>query len=575
MMIGRCRQRHAVAHGFPQRSDRKIAVACFSNSQELPENKMGQEKNSRRNFLQVTGAGFAGAVLGSAQSSAFAIPIQGPTIGGPSGPVYDVKAFGAKGDGKSIDTPAVNRAIESASSAGGGIVRFPAGTYACFSIHAKSNVALFLETGATILAAENGSAGAYDAAEPFGFDKYQDYGHSHWRNSLIWGEGIENFSILGLGRIWGKGLSRGSGREQPKAEDPGVGNKAISLKNCRNVTLRDFSILHGGHFGILATGVDNLTIDNLAIDTNRDGMDIDCCRNVRVSNCSVNSPWDDGICLKSSFGLGFARATENVTITNCFVSGYQEGSLLDATYKRTSDRPNSAPTGRIKFGTESNGGFKNITVSNCVFDYCRGLALESVDGALLEDVTITNITMREITNSPIFLRLGSRMRGPQGVPVGTLKRVIISNIVCSNAASRLSSIISGIPGHEIEDVRLSDIYIQHQGGGSAQDALAVAPENENAYPEPSMFGHALPSSGFLIRHTKNIHLSNIEIVPLKDDLRSAFVLQDVKGADFFRVKTQRSSGVPTFTLKTVEDFSVAQSRPLPDTQLERADEKKL
>jgi len=96
-----------------------------------------------------------------------------------------------------------------------------------------------------------------------------------------------------------------------------VGNKSISLKNCRNVLLRDFSILHGGHFAILATGVDNLTLDNLKIDTNRDGMDIDCCRNVRVSNCSVNSPWDDAICLKSCYGLGFARSTDHVTITNC------------------------------------------------------------------------------------------------------------------------------------------------------------------------------------------------------------------------------------------------------------------
>jgi polygalacturonase len=111
-----------------------------------------------------------------------------------------------------------------------------------------------------------------------------------------------------------------------------VANKAIALKNCRNVILRDFSILHGGHFGILATGVDNLTIDNLKIDTNRDGMDIDCCRNVRIANCSVNSPWDDGICLKSSFALGYARATEMVTISNCLVTGsYEEGALLDGT----------------------------------------------------------------------------------------------------------------------------------------------------------------------------------------------------------------------------------------------------
>ena len=199
---------------------------------------------------------------------------------------------------------------------------------------------------------------------------------------MIWGEGLNDVSICGPGLIWGKGLSRGWGAG-PKAEDPGVANKAIALKNCRNVLLRDFSILHGGHFGILATGVDNLTIDNLKIDTNRDGMDIDCCRNVRVSNCSVNSPWDDAICLKSSFGLGYARATEMVTISNCLVSGsYEEGALLDGTFKRFAADEKVPRTGRIKFGTESNGGFKNITVSNCVFDGCSGLAIESVDGAV-------------------------------------------------------------------------------------------------------------------------------------------------------------------------------------------------
>ncbi len=156
----------------------------------------------------------------------------------------------------------------------------------------------------------------------------------------------------------------------------------------------------------------------MLIDTNRDGMDVDCCRNVRISNCSVNSPWDDAICPKSSFALGYARATENVTITNCYVTGdYQEGALLDGTWKRFDPGFKVPRTGRIKFGTESNGGFKNITVSNCVFEACQGLALEAVDGALLEDIAITNITMREITSAPIFLRLGSRMRGPKDAPL--------------------------------------------------------------------------------------------------------------------------------------------------------------
>src|SRR3954453_20877578 len=329
--------------------------------------------------------------------------------------VCDVRSFGAKGDGKAIDTPAINRTIEAAAAAGGGPVLFPAGTYLCYTIRLKSNVALYLEQGATILASDTGAGGQYDAAEPNQWDHYQDYGHSHWHNSLILGEDIHDFSILGPGLIWGKGLSRGT-RQQPKAEDPGVGNKAISLKNCHNVILRDFSILHGGHFGILATGVDNLTIDNLMIDTNRDGMDIDCCRNVRVSNCSVNSPWDDGICLKSSFALGYARATEMVTISNCMVSGsYLEGTLLDATCKPFPAGDKTWHTGRIKFGTESNGGFKNITVSNCVFEGCHGFAIESVDGAVIEDVSITNITMRGVLGAPIFVRLGARMRGPAGV----------------------------------------------------------------------------------------------------------------------------------------------------------------
>src|SRR5581483_11959375 len=337
-------------------------------------------KSMRRDFLKLTSAGVAGSAIGAATPLAAA---KATSIG--SNNEYDVRSFGAKGDGKTFDTSAINKAIDAATAAGGGTVRFSAGTYLCYTIHLKSNVALYLGPGATILAADSPAegSGGYDAPEPNAWDKYQDFGHSHWHNSLIWGEDIKNISILGQGLIWGKGLSRGSG-DKPLAA--GVGNKAISLKNCHNVTLRDFSILHGGHFAILATGVDNLTIDNLLIDTNRDGMDIDCCRNVRVSNCSVNSPWDDGICLKSSYGLGFARATDHVTIINCYVTGgYEEGTLLDATYKRIG--PDKAPrNGRIKFGTESNGGFRNVTISNCVVEDSRGIALETVDGGLLEDV---------------------------------------------------------------------------------------------------------------------------------------------------------------------------------------------
>jgi len=528
-----------------------------------------KDNTARRQFLKFTGAGIAGVAAGVST-----LPASAKTAPAAEGE-HDVRAFGAKGDGKTLDTAAINQAIDTAAAAGGGTVRFPAGNYLCYSIHLKSNVTLYLGSGATIVAADppaEGSGGGYDPPEPNAWEKYQDFGHSHWHNSLIWGEEIQNVCIVGPGLIWGKGLSRG---DKDVALAAGIGNKSISLKNCHNVTLRDVSVLHGGHFAILATGVDNLTIDNMMIDTNRDAIDIDCCRNVRVSNCSVNSPWDDGICLKNSYGLGFARPTDNVTVTNCYVTGgYEEGTLLDATYKRIGPDYKAPRNGRIKFGTESNGGFRNVTISNCVIENCRGLALETVDGALLEDVSITNITMRDIVDVPMYLRLGSRMRGSEGVPVGHLRRVNISDIVVSNCDALQASIISGIPGHSIEDVKLSNILVLHQGGGTEDDAATQPPEQETGYPEPRRLG-IIPAHGFYIRHVKGIDMQNIDVRYIKEDLRPAFVLDDVKSAKFINVKAQHATDVPTFALKDVEDFSIYLSQPLPDTQLEKVEQKTL
>jgi polygalacturonase len=534
---------------------------------------MRPEEIARRGFLKAAGVGIAGGAL----------------IWGPERPVaasaaeskslYDVRTFGAMGDGKTLDTLAINRAIEAVAATGGGTVCFPAGSYLSNSIHLKSHVGLYLVHGAALVAADppaEGASGGYDLAEPNQpWESYQDFGHNHWHNSLIWGQGLEDVSICGPGLLWGKGLSRGWGTG-PKAEQPGAGNKTIALKNCRDILLRDFSILHGGHFSILATGVDNLTIDNLKIDTNRDGMDIDCCRNVRISNCSVNSPWDDGICLKSSFALGYARATELVTISNCLLSGsYEEGRLLDATWKRLGPGEKVPRTGRIKFGTESNGGFKNIAISNCVFDGCNGLAIETVDGAVIEDVSVTNITMRDLVGAPIFLRLGARMRGPANVPVGVLRRVVLSNITCQSAASPLiCSIVAGIPGHPIEDVKLSDITIFHQGGGTKEDAQRQLAERENDYPEPNMFG-TTPAHGFFIRHVRGLEMNGVKVEHANQDARPAFVLDDVQGADFERMKVPTAGGMPTFVLNDVRDFSVFRSKPVPDTELQTAGKKEL
>ena len=261
---------------------------------------MNPFNSARRDLLRVGSLGMAGAALPSLASAAAKdkTPAAAPVI------VFNVRQYGAIGDGKTLDTDAVNRTIAAAATAGGGTVLFPAGVYLCFSIHLQSYVHLYLDAGATILAAESPkpgettgyNGGAYDAAEPnTAWDAYQDYGHNHWHNSLLWAEDMHDFSITGPGLIYGKGLSfgagpgrppgaelRGFGPERPagvtapsaprnparmargdypmyQAEQAGVGNKAIALKNCRNVLLRDFSMLKGGHFCLLLTGVDLIT----------------------------------------------------------------------------------------------------------------------------------------------------------------------------------------------------------------------------------------------------------------------------------------------------------------------------
>jgi polygalacturonase len=449
---------------------------------------------------------------------------------------YDVSRFGAVGDGKAIETDAINKAIDAAVAAGGGTVVFHRGIYLSGSIHLKSHVALFLDHGAVLEAGPIDKAPC-DAPEPNQWERFQDFGHSHWHNSLIWGEDLDDVAIYGTGMIRGTTLSRSANANSPA----GTGNKAIALKNSRNVTIRDITIAHGGHFAILATGVDNLTVDNAKIDTNRDGIDVDACRNVRISNLTVNSPFDDGICLKSSYGLGVARATENVTITNCQVSGFDEGTYLDGTYKRTvkyGGARDTGPTGRIKFGTESSGGFKNVTVTNSVFTYCRGLAIETVDGGDTEDITIDNITMRDIATAPIFIRRGNRARTPGEPPPGAMRRITISNIVASGVRDPQGILISGIPNYPIEDLRLSNIRIHYTGGGTAADASLDPEEKEKDYPEPNMFGR-LPVYALFARHVTGLDVRDADFSFEKSEARPAVQLRDVVRVDMDDIRAQK------------------------------------
>jgi len=243
--------------------------------------------------------------------------------------------------------------------------------------------------------------------------------------------------------------------------------------------------------------------------------------------------------------------------------------VIDGSFKRfpeTSEDHGWQRTGRIKCGTESNGGFRNIAIANCVFESCRGLALETVDGGIMEDITVTGVTMRDIRNAPLFLRLGSRLRGPTGIPVGTLKRVLISNVTCHAPLNDMPSIISGVPGHAVEDIKISNCYFLHKGGGTAEMAALQPSEQPSDYPEPARFG-PLPAQHFYIRHARNLEFRNVELRGVTVDARPSFWLGDVNNADLMRVKLPRCIG-PAVSLNDVSDFRALANRGLKDVSIE-------
>ena len=494
--------------------------------------------------------------------------------------VYNILDFGAKGDNKTNNTAAINAAIDVAAKNGGGTVFFPAGNFLSFTIHLKSNITLFLDQGAVLIGDKEKNGVGYDLPEEdVWYKKFQDFGHNYWRNSLIYGDSLNNVAIVGQGMIWGRGLYT-----YDKPDIKGSGNKAIGLKSCLNVTIKDISILHGGHFCILATGVDNLAIDNVRADADRDAFDIDCCKNVHISNCTINSPTDDGLCLKSSFALGYARATENVTISNCQIYGYDHGTMMDGTFKTEfkDEQPNAnhCITGRLKLGTESNGGFRNIAVSNCVFEHSRGLAIETADGGLIEDIVMDNITMRDITDTPFFIRLNARMRGPEGTPVGVCRRITLSNINVYDVGGRPSfpetgaGMVMGIPGHYIEDVTLSNIRIYFRGGTSKEAINKEVPQNIDMYPDPYRW-HSLPAYGIYFRYVKGLKVDNVVLRYLNRDERPAFVLDDVHHADFYHIDAEKGDGASIFILKNVSGFSSHEVKGVDNTKVDNTEKKEL
>jgi hypothetical protein len=374
----------------------------------------------------------AGLFFGSMVSADAQIPLatgSGVTVlPEPSGPFFDITAYGAVSNGPAVaNQAAINAAISAAAAAGGGTVLIPPGTFKTYSIHLQSNVGLHFESvNSVIRAAIVGTGpgqdgGFYDAPEANIFVGLQDQGHSHWQDSLIWGIGLHDIVISGPGLIDGSYVDASGNTfwtlattDVPEvatrtASGPAIqANKAIALKNCTNVIFRDFAIKNGGHFGILGTGVSNWTIDGIVVDTNRDAIDIDCSQNVTVRNSVFNSTNDDALVLKATFALGTFTPTRNVLLDHDIVSGYEPGSVLSGDYAQGQLNP---MTGRVKIGTEASSGFDTITIRNITFEHCAGFAVESVDGAALTNVVFTDSTMNDIY-TPIFIRLGDRARTP-------------------------------------------------------------------------------------------------------------------------------------------------------------------
>jgi len=456
--------------------------------------------------------------------------------------IFNVRDYGAKGDGKALDSPAINAAIEAAVRDGGGQVLLPAGTYLSGSIRLKSNIDLHLSAGCTILAAP-ASMKAYDPSESFGgFPEYQDGGHTYFHNSLIWAEGQTNVSITGHGMIDGQGLTK---KDTEKAGivqggSIGTGDKAIALKLCRNILIRDVTIFRGGHFAIITTGCDRGTIDNVTIDTNRDGIDIDCCKYMTVSNTKVNTPSDDAIVLKSSYALKKAVPCEHILITNCMVTGYKLGTFLDGTYK-----PEAVNwvCGRIKLGTESNGGYRNITISNCTCMWSSGLAFEEVDQGRMENICVTNVAMEHVHHYPIYITTGCRNRGPKEVTQPSSARNIqISNIIATDCDSLCSIIVTGMKDEPIRNVWLSNIRLTFRGGGTKDLVKRDYREQGTNYPEPRWAGPT-PAYGLYARHVEGLHVNDVTFRYERPEYRPAIILDDVRDVTLNQIDAPTEPGV--------------------------------
>jgi polygalacturonase len=427
---------------------------------------------------------------------------------------FNVRDYGATGNGSTNDTPAINRAITAASASGNGILRFPPGTYkSSNTIHMKSNVTFQLDSGATIMGA---SGSGYDPPEPNPWDDYQDYGHSHFHNAMIYGDRLTNIGFVGSGTIDGGGhlITGNPGR--------GKADKIISLTRCTNLTLNGIKLRQGGHFAILINGCKNVTSDRLVIDTamDRDGWNVISTENVKITNLNASAN-DDALAFKSDYALGAKLPNGNVTVTDSYLSAVCCNALM--------------------FGSETCGDFTNYRFSRITIRGSQksGLGMVSMDGTKISDVHYSDITMTG-TRSPIMIKVGTRRRCGNNPGIGSVNNVTYTNITGTGASPSFSPTIWGnSASNRVSNVTFTNVHLTVPGGSGA--ISLDPPSNQPNDYNPRSIG-TRPAYGWYIRYASNIKFINSSVRFNSNDNRPAVLVNNSTGVSFQDFVVQRGSG---------------------------------